>query len=458
MLKIRETIEQDAPVLSEIQKQAFLPLYEKYHDKGNPCLRGVEDVSLRLNHPSFRYFTILEDEEIVGGILYKCKGKGMFFDSLGKGEYYLQRVYIKPEKQCKRIAQRAILLCEEALGDTVYVMVDFPEDLEKNRRCYEKSGFCDTGKRMEVEPGLILACFEKRNITEKMLHEVMEIYGFSDIKILERFHKNSSRLIYKVHADENLLLLKGLPETISEDVIKGNISAHEYLGNRMNLVPRIIYAPDGTNYVKVQRYWIYIMEYIEGKNLEENEPDEYELGKVLRSLHNCTDYKYNSALSEDKTEFYNWFYDKDFKTEFDRILDQIPDFKKYDRCFIHSDIGPHNSMRSRTGKVLLIDLDDAGIGSRYLDLGWPLVMQFVDYNYATGKMQYRFNLAEAFLSGYYDGELISRNEYDLLWQGAVFMHISYMQDYGPEAVDSLWDILRFGIEQKDKLWNMITHE
>lgn len=162
MLKIRETIEQDAPVLSEIQKQAFLPLYEKYHDKGNPCLRGVEDISMRLNHPSFRYFTILEDEEIVGGILYKCKGKGMFFDSLGDGEYYLQRVYIKPEKQCKRIAQRAILLCEEALGDAAYVMVDFPEDLAKNRRCYEKAGFCDTGKRMEVEPGLILACFEKR--------------------------------------------------------------------------------------------------------------------------------------------------------------------------------------------------------------------------------------------------------------------------------------------------------
>lgn len=45
-----------------------------------------------------------------------------------------------------------------------------------------------------------------------------------------------------------------------------------------------------------------------------------------------------------------------------------------------------------------------------------------------------------------------RNEYDLIWKGAVFMHISYMQTYGPYAVDSLWAILNYGMAQKEKLW------
>lgn len=162
MIKIKTTIEQDVQVLTEIQKQAFFPLYEKYHDKGNPCLRGAEDVANRLNSPSFRYFTIFENEEIVGGVLYKCKGKGQFFDELQDGEYYLQRIYIKPERQCKKIAQKAILLCEKEFTNAKYFSVDFPEDLIKNRKCYEAAGFCDTGKRMEAEPGLVLACFEKR--------------------------------------------------------------------------------------------------------------------------------------------------------------------------------------------------------------------------------------------------------------------------------------------------------
>lgn len=161
MIKIRTTTEQEAFLLSEIQKEAFQPLYERYHDKGNPCLRGVEDVAKRLNSPYFRYFTIFEDEKIVGGILYKCKGKGPFFEELKDGEYYLQRIYIKPEYQGKRIAQTALLLCEKEFADAKYFSVDFPEDLEKNRRCYEKAGFRDTGKRLEAEPGLVLACLEK---------------------------------------------------------------------------------------------------------------------------------------------------------------------------------------------------------------------------------------------------------------------------------------------------------
>ena len=161
MIKVRVTTKEEAAVLSEIQRQAFLPLYERYHDEGNPCLRGVEDVTKRLDSPQFRYFTILENEEIVGGILYKCKGKGPFFEQLAEGEYYLQRVYIKPERQCEGIAQTAILLCEKELLDATKFFVDFPEDLTKNRRCYEKAGFMDTGKRLEAEPGLIRACFEK---------------------------------------------------------------------------------------------------------------------------------------------------------------------------------------------------------------------------------------------------------------------------------------------------------
>ncbi len=161
MLTIKATTQEEAVVLSEIQKQAFLPLYERYHDEGNPCLRGVEDIANRLNSEYFRYFTIFDDGEIVGGVLYRCKGNNMIGIALGDGIYYLQRIYIKPEHQNKGIAQKAILLCEKEFPDAKMFSVDFPEDLEKNRRCYEKAGFCDTGKRVEVQPGLVLAYFEK---------------------------------------------------------------------------------------------------------------------------------------------------------------------------------------------------------------------------------------------------------------------------------------------------------
>ncbi len=160
-ISIRQTQENEAIELCNIQKSAFLPLYEKYHDEGNPCLRGVEDIVNRLNSDYFRYFTIFLDEEIVGGILYKCKGRTPFVDVLEEYQYYLQRVYVKPEHQCKRIAQTAIILCEKEFKTAKKFLVDFPEDLVKNKRCYEKAGFVDTGKRLKVQSNLILACFEK---------------------------------------------------------------------------------------------------------------------------------------------------------------------------------------------------------------------------------------------------------------------------------------------------------
>lgn len=162
MVTIRPTKEQDAKTLCEIQQAAFLPIYELYHDAGNPCLRGIEDITRRLHSPYFRYFTILENDEIVGGIFYKCIGRTPFYDGLEAGEYYLQRLYIQPERQSRGIARTAILLCEKEFPDAKKFTVDFPKELEKNRRCYTHAGFRDTGKELEAEPGLVLVIYEKR--------------------------------------------------------------------------------------------------------------------------------------------------------------------------------------------------------------------------------------------------------------------------------------------------------
>jgi len=287
---------------------------------------------------------------------------------------------------------------------------------------------------------------------ENKIVRALHRWEFSDIKIIERFHEESTRLTFHVTAHGKHLLVKGLPEEKTEDVIKGNTLAQEYLGNQKGLAPKLIHTADGASYIKQDDYWFYVLEWIEGENLEETPQDEYDLAVLAKKLHSFRDYEYPCALTEEKQMFYEWFGDKPFKAEFDAILNALPDFKKLDRCLIHTDLGPHNSVRNKQGEVMLIDLDDAGIGSRHLDLGWPFIMQFVDFNHDTEEMTYRFDLAESFLNGYYGTEKISREEYDLLWHGAVYMHISYMQCYGPYAVDSLWRILKFGMAQKEVLW------
>lgn len=158
-ISIRITSPSEAEELSKIQKAAFKPLYEKYHDAGTPYLRGEEDILRRLNK-KFRQFTILYKEKIVGGIFYWVSGRphGM---ELENGEYYLGRIYIHPEYQNRGIARSAILLCEKEFPDASCYYVDFPVDMEKNRRCYQNAGYRDTQERICSEGAPMLAMFKK---------------------------------------------------------------------------------------------------------------------------------------------------------------------------------------------------------------------------------------------------------------------------------------------------------
>ena len=159
-ISIKITSVSEAEKLSQIQKAAFEPLYEEFHDEGNPFLRGAEDILRRLNK-SYRHFTILLDGKIIGGIFYRLYGKRVPGYKMGAGEYYLQRVYIHPDYQHKGIAREAILLCEKEFADAEFYYVDFPEVMEKNRKCYQSAGYCDTGERITMEGAPALAMFKK---------------------------------------------------------------------------------------------------------------------------------------------------------------------------------------------------------------------------------------------------------------------------------------------------------
>lgn len=159
-ISIHPTVPAEANELADIQREAFRPLYEQFHDEGNPCLRGSEDILKRLND-NYRHFTITCNGIVVGGIFYRLRGQLPTSEVLKPGEYYLQRVYIKPEYQGMEIAREAILMCEKSFTDAIAFYVDFPDVLDKNRMCYKNAGYSDTGKRIVLDGVPTLAVFKK---------------------------------------------------------------------------------------------------------------------------------------------------------------------------------------------------------------------------------------------------------------------------------------------------------
>lgn len=288
-----------------------------------------------------------------------------------------------------------------------------------------------------------------------MIETVLKNWELDAPETGEQFNAGSPRLIFRIRTRSRDYLLKGLPHSIPEETVKSNVQAHLFLGNRNGLAPKLYPTAAGDFYVSEQGYRFYLMEFIDGRMMEETPEDAYKIGQAAKKLHALEGYDITSPELQSKERFYTWFREHSFAKTFDAILDSLPDFETLDQCFVHTDIGPHNMMLCSDGKAVFIDLDDSGIGSRYLDLGWPFIMQFVDFDHATGAMRYRFDLAQSFLREYFGENAILRKEYDLIFAGAVQMHISYMKSYGPDAVTDLWNILRFGMEQKEPLWEML---
>lgn len=287
------------------------------------------------------------------------------------------------------------------------------------------------------------------------MEHVLKHWDFCQTEVLEQLHENSPRLIYKIKAEKLFYLLKGIPAEMPECVIRGNVTANQFLGNEKGMAPCVIAMKNGSFYVKENGFWFYLLEFIDGHPLEATVENEYLLGRLAKRYHAYTEYQYPAGITGDKQRFYGWFTDRAFKSAFDRILDQLPDFRELDQCLIHTDLGPHNVIMTPDGRLILIDLDDSGLGSRCLDSGYALICQFVEHDDEMN-LWYRFDYAKAFLEGYYGEEEITREEYDALWSGAAYMQISYMQCYGDDAVDSLWKILEFGLAQKEVLWDMIS--
>ena len=150
----------DVEILTRIQKDAFYPLYQQLHDPSNPYLRGREDIERRLDNPFTHPFTIEYDGCIVGGLWY-VSGRKVPLCELQPHEYYLGRVFITTDMQGKKVARQAILMCEEYFPDAVKYYVDFPDVLEKNRRCYAGAGYRPTGIKQETDPGVTLELYEK---------------------------------------------------------------------------------------------------------------------------------------------------------------------------------------------------------------------------------------------------------------------------------------------------------
>ena len=152
-MEIRELRESDIDIVFRIQRAAYRPLYEKYHDDINPYLESKETVLRKYLREGTRGYLFIENGIPVGSvrILIDTDGRSAKVSTLA----------VLPEFQGRGIAQRAMLQIEKMHQDIMRWRLDTILQEKGNCHLYEKLGYVKTGKAEEIKDGMTLVFYEK---------------------------------------------------------------------------------------------------------------------------------------------------------------------------------------------------------------------------------------------------------------------------------------------------------
>lgn len=295
----------------------------------------------------------------------------------------------------------------------------------------------------------------------------LEIYiekhwGLLKVRIIKTLQERGARKVFLIMTLEGNYILKLFHPELSHNEIEKYTKVLVFLEETgVNYAPKLIRATDHTVYGQWENRYLYIMEYIHGTVLTETPENEYSLGKAVALLHKIKGYNSDSCIDTDERmrNMLTRFDEYHFKAEYDAILRALPNFKNLKQGFIHTDICPLNAMKRPNGEIVFIDFDDAGNGSVFIDIGYPLITQFIQFdNRVEGKappdiekITFHYEAAKAFYDGYFSITPLNDEEKERIFDGAVFMQLMYMPEYGEEAVPFLWKELSYALENKSMI-------
>ena len=145
----------DIDSVFEIQRAAFKPVYEKYHDDDtSPYLESRETTLQKyLRDRTFGYLFV-KDEVPVGAVRINICGEGH--------SARVSALCVLPQYQGQGIAQTALLHIERIHDHVNRWFLDTILEEEGNCRLYEKLGYIRTGKTEKINENMTLVFYEKK--------------------------------------------------------------------------------------------------------------------------------------------------------------------------------------------------------------------------------------------------------------------------------------------------------
>ncbi len=281
---------------------------------------------------------------------------------------------------------------------------------------------------------------------ENLLPIIKENYDLPDLAIGEILQQKGGRTVLTLVSNGKKYVLKIGDVSKTKEKIEKDTFVFSFLKEKnFTAIPLLIETRKKERYTTVNGQFAYLLEYVEGKNLEGTKEDWAEIGRLTAELHSFTDYPLKTlfGFKNEKLRLAEIAQELSFKEEYLALVNTLPDFDTLPQTLIHTDIGTHNAIKSSNGSIVLIDWDDSGLGTRVLDLGFPLLSQFLN-----GDLIFEKDKAEAFYNAYFSQHNIPKEEKLLIFDAAIFFALLYMPYVD---IDKCWKKIAFARANKEKI-------
>lgn len=223
---------EDAPLIHQLMVEAFMTLYEKYHDEDtSPAKEGLDKVISKMQMKGNNYYLICMQntdsdavQETDRNVLQETDRDALqetdrnAVQVIGavrvvenpKGVCRISPIFIVPEFQNAGIGSIVMNQIEAFYAHVVLWKLSTIEQEKRDCHFYEKCGYRQTGKKKNVQENMTLAWYEKYKLTirrfrEQDAHEVVSLIHRNFIEVnAADYGLEKMKLAAKMYDEEKL--------------------------------------------------------------------------------------------------------------------------------------------------------------------------------------------------------------------------------------------------------------
>lgn len=267
-------------------------------------------------------------------------------------------------------------------------------------------------------------------------------------RIVNELKNSGGRTVYEVRDDNARYILKRAGPSKNSTAVMKDAEVFVFLNEAGFPAPTLIKTVDGATYAEEDTSLFYLLSYIDGSEPDRNVVDYAGLGELTARLHTLEGYgnetEFTAAAEVPRMIKRAERFDID--PRYIELVNDLPDFSALPKCLIHTDIGAQNALKEASGQIVLIDWDDAGIGTRILDLGFPLICDFVSKD-----LVFDADRARAFYSSYAKKVALTDAEKSHLFDAGMLYALSYTIFDDSGFVEDQWNKVLYALDHKDDI-------